>query len=88
MTDELSERDQAILAFEANWFTIDEDRVDAIRARFGCSLEEYNLHVNRVIDQPAALEHDPLVVRRLRRHRERRRRALLEGTAAGGNHAQ
>jgi hypothetical protein len=26
---------------------------------------------------------DPLVVRRLRRNRERRRRALLDGTAAG-----
>ena len=31
----------------------------------------------------AALLADPLVVRRLRRHRERRRRALIDGTAAG-----
>jgi hypothetical protein len=81
--DALAERDLAILQFEATWFTLDEDRHDAIRARFSCSVEEYNLELNRVIDHPAALLEDPLVVRRLRRHRERRRRQLIEGTAAG-----
>lgn len=81
--DSLSERELAIIEFEASWFTLDEDRHDAIRARFACSVEEYNLELNRVIDHPAALVADPLVVRRLRRHRERRRRALLDGTAAG-----
>jgi hypothetical protein len=81
--DELSERERAIIEFEAAWFTLDEDRHDAIRARFACSVEEYNLELNRVIDHPAALVADPLVVRRLRRHRERRRRALIDGTVAG-----
>ncbi|MDO8389115.1 MAG: DUF3263 domain-containing protein [Actinomycetota bacterium] len=79
----LAERDLAILQFEATWFTLDEDRHDAIRARFSCSVEEYNLDLNRVIDHPAALLVDPLVVRRLRRHRERRRRQLIDGAAAG-----
>ncbi|MCB0981029.1 MAG: DUF3263 domain-containing protein [Acidimicrobiaceae bacterium] len=79
----LSERDLAIIEFEATWFTLDEDRHQAIRARFGCSVEDYNLELNRVIDHPAALLADPLVVRRLRRHRERRRRALIDGAAAG-----
>ncbi len=85
MTDDspLTERDRAMIEFEATWFTIDQDRHDAIRARFACSVEEYNLELNRVIDHPAALEIDPLVVRRLRRHRERRRRALLDGSATG-----
>ncbi len=77
----LTERDRAMIEFEATWFTIDQDRHDAIRARFACSVEDYNLELNRVIDHPAALEIDPLVVRRLRRHRERRRRALLDGSA-------
>lgn len=80
---QLDERELAILAFEASWFTLDTDRHDAIRARFACSVEEYNLELNRVIDHPAALLADPLVVRRLRRHRERRRRAMIDGTAAG-----
>ncbi len=81
--DTLNERERAIIEFEASWFTLDEDRHDAIRARFACSVEEYNLELNRVIDHPAALVADPLVVRRLRRHRERRRRALIDGAAAG-----
>ena len=83
ITDTLSERELAIIEFEGGWFTLDEDRHDAIRARFSCSVEEYNLELNRVIDHPAALVADPLVVRRLRRHRERRRRSLIDGSAAG-----
>jgi uncharacterized protein DUF3263 len=79
----LSEREQALITFESSWFTLDEDRFNAIRARFGCSVEAYNLEVNRVIDHPAAMEFDPLTVRRLRRHRERRRREMIEGTASG-----
>ena len=82
-TGELGERELAILRFEATWFTLDEDRHDAIRARFACSVEDYNLELNRVIDHPASMLEDPLVVRRLRRSRERRRRALLDGAAAG-----
>lgn len=80
---ELSERELAMIRFEAEWFTLDVDRHDAIRARFACSVEDYNLQLNRVIDHPTALLADPLVVRRLRRHRERRRRALIDGAAAG-----
>ena len=79
----LCERDKAIISFESSWFTLDEPRHSAIRARFACSVEEYNLEVNRVIDLPAALDFDPLTVRRLRRHRERRRRELIEGAASG-----
>lgn len=82
-TTPLSERDLAIIEFEAGWFLLDEDRHDAIRARFGCSVEDYNLELNRVIDHPASMCADPLVVRRLRRTRERRRRQLIDGTAAG-----
>ena len=81
--EHLDMRELAILDFEATWFMLDEDRHHAIRARFGCSVEDYNLELNRVIDHPAALLADQLVVRRLRRHRERRRRALIDGTAAG-----
>lgn len=79
----LTERDLAMLQFEATWFTLDDERHDAIRARFACSVEDYNLELNRVIDHPAALLADQLVVRRLRRHRERRRRTLIDGAAAG-----
>lgn len=79
----LSERARAMLTFEATWFTLDQDRHDAIRATFQCSPEEYTLELNQLIDQPAALAADPLVVRRLLRARDRRRRSLLDGSATG-----
>lgn len=79
----LSEREQAMIRFEGSWFTLDVDRHDAIRSRFSCSAEEYYLELNRVIDHPAALDFDPLVVRRLQRHRQRRRREMIEGSATG-----
>jgi hypothetical protein len=85
----LGERAAAMIEFEATWFLLGEERHEAIRARFACSVEEYTLELNRVMDHPDALAIDPLVVRRLRRHRERRRRARLDASAAGdqGSHA-
>ncbi len=85
--DTLGERAHAMISFEATWFTQDQDRHDAIRARFACSVEEYNLELSRVIDHPAAVDIDPLVVRRLRRNRDRRRRAKLDGVAADAGSA-
>lgn len=83
----LGERVRAMIQFEGSWFTEPSDRHDTIRARFGCSVEDYNLELSRVIDHPAALDIDPLVVRRLRRARDRRRRAKLDGLAVDGTSA-
>lgn len=88
---DLTEREIAIIEFEASWWMQDEVRETAIRARFACSAEEYYQELNQLLDQPGALEIDPLVVRRLRRQRERRRRARLDGPSRtgeqGGIHA-
>lgn len=73
-----------MIHFEATWFVEGLDRHDTIRERFGCSSEEYTHELNQVIDDPASLELDPLVVRRLLRNRDRRRRARLDGPAAEG----
>jgi Protein of unknown function (DUF3263) len=45
-----------------------------VRTRFGMSAARYYQLLNRLIDQPEALEHDPMLVQRLRRLREVRRR--------------
>jgi Protein of unknown function (DUF3263) len=74
-----------MLAFEATWFTLDQDKHDAIRATFQCSPDAYTRELNEVIDQPAALAADPLVVRRLQRARDRRRRSKLDGSAAAAH---
>jgi hypothetical protein len=78
---ELTERERALLNFEGSWWTLDMAKEDLIRARFSCSLDEYYQELNRLTEVPAALAYEPLVVRRLVRLRERRRRARLEGPA-------
>jgi hypothetical protein len=39
--------------------------------------------LNELLNSPEAAAYDPLVVRRLRRQRDRRRRARFEGRSAG-----
>jgi len=78
---ELTERERALLDFEGTWWTLDDAKDELIRATFACSLDEYYQELNRLLEMPAALAHDPLVVRRLLRQRDRRRRARLEGHA-------
>lgn len=79
----LTERELEMLSFERMWWTLDEPKESLIRARFACSADDYYQALNRVIDHPAALQNDPLVVRRLRRSRERRRRARIDGAGPG-----
>jgi hypothetical protein len=78
---ELTERERALLNFEGTWWTLDDAKETLVRATFACSLDEYYQELNRLLEVPAALAHDPLVVRRLLRLRDRRRRARLEGPA-------
>jgi hypothetical protein len=83
--DVISERHQAMLEFERTWWNHDEPKDALIRARFQCSADDYYAELNDLVAQPGAMEHDPLVVRRLRRHRLRRRRERLEtGTDVQG----
>jgi hypothetical protein len=65
---------QDILDFERNWWKGSMRKEHAVRARFGISPARYYQLLNRLIDQPEALEHDPMLVQRLRRLRESRRR--------------
>jgi hypothetical protein len=65
---------QDILDFERNWWKGSVRKELAVRARFGISPARYYQLLNRLIDQPEALEHDPMLVQRLRRLRESRRR--------------
>ena len=75
----LTDRDRAILDFERSWWTEAGPKDTAIRDRFELSGTRYYQLLTELIDDPEALDHDPLLVRRLRRVRERRRRARVEG---------
>ncbi len=70
----LTDRQVDILAFERNWFRMGGMKEEAIRARFDVSASRYYQMLNELIDSPAALAHDPLLVKRLRRLRETRQR--------------
>ena len=75
----LTDRDRAILDFERSWWTEAGPKDTAIRERFELSGTRYYQLLTELLDDPEALDHDPLLVRRLRRVRERRRRARVEG---------
>ena len=81
----LSEREMAILDFERAWWTFDHPKDTMIRERFQCSAGDYYQELNQVLQHPEALAYDPLVVRRLQRLRDRRRRARLDGGTAAGS---
>ncbi len=80
----LTEREQAILDFERSWWTQDGVKDLMLRQRFLCSADDYYNELNRLLDTDEALAYDPLVVRRLQRARERRRRMRLDGAAESG----
>lgn len=71
----LTDLEVDILAFESSWRGRPQAREQEVRERFGMSPARYQQVLNRLLDQDEALEHDPLLVRRLRRVREQRRDA-------------
>jgi hypothetical protein len=72
---ELDERDQAILAFERQWWKYAGAKEQAIRELFDMSATRYYQVLNALIDRPEALAYDPMLVKRLRRLRASRQRA-------------
>ncbi|MGH9063686.1 MAG: DUF3263 domain-containing protein [Acidimicrobiales bacterium] len=79
----LSDRDRAVLDFERTWWTQPGTKQAAIRRRFGLSAGRYYQVLADLIESEEAIDYDPLVVRRLRRLRDRRRRARFEGGPVG-----
>jgi hypothetical protein len=75
----LTDRDRAILDFERTWWTEAGPKDTAIRERFELSGTRYYQLLTELLDDADALAYDPLLVRRLRRARDRRRRARVEG---------
>ena len=74
----LTQRDRDILDFERSWWTATSPKDVQIRERFELSATRYYQILNEMLDTEEAMAYDPLVVRRLHRQRDRRRRARLE----------
>lgn len=72
---ELTEKDFKILEFERQWWKYSGAKEQAIRELFQLSATRYYQVLNTLIDNEAALEVDPMLVKRLRRLREFRQRS-------------
>ncbi|MBN1174804.1 MAG: DUF3263 domain-containing protein [Micromonosporaceae bacterium] len=68
----LDEQGRAILAFERQWWRTAGAKEQAILDVFGLSPTRYYQLLNAILDEPAALAADPVLVRRLRRLRDAR----------------
>ena len=84
-TDQLSDRDAAILAFERQWWRHVGAKEQAIREEFGLSAARYYQVLGALIDRPEALRHDPMLVKRLLRLREARLAARHARTLPSGD---
>lgn len=77
----LSEREMRILAFERNWWRQPGAKEQAIADSLGMSATRYYQLLNELIDRADALAFEPVLVKRLRRQRQRRGR--LRSAAVG-----
>ena len=78
---DLTATDRDILDFEESWWTRPGSKASAIRERLSMSPTTYYRRLDELVDTVEALQHAPLVVRRLRRKRRDRRRGRFETTA-------
>ena len=75
VADELTPREAEILEFERQWWRLAGAKEQAVADRFGLSSTRYYQLLNALIDRPAALRADPMLVKRLQRLRLQRERA-------------
>lgn len=68
----LDERARRTLDLEASWWRHAGTKDGAIRKIFDEPPATYHRRLGRLLDDPAALAHAPVLVRRLRRQRTRR----------------
>jgi hypothetical protein len=71
----LTDRELGILAFERQWWKQQGTKERAIHELFDMSVSRYYQILNALLDKPAALRADPMLVKRLRKVRAARQRA-------------
>lgn len=71
---ELTDREREVLAFERQFWQRAGSKERAIRERFALRPARYYQLLNALVDEPAAIRADPVLVQRLRRVRAGRQR--------------
>ena len=80
--EDLTQRDIEILDFERSWWKHAGVKEQAISERFEMSATRYYQILNELLENPAAMAHDPILVKRLKRlrsYRQKQRVARLLG---------
>jgi Protein of unknown function (DUF3263) len=80
----LRERDRVVLDIERSWWLDGRNKTDIVKARLRVSLSRYNQLLAELVTNKEAEAYDPLVVRRLRRAKDRRRCAMMGAPSARG----
>lgn len=70
-SDDLSEHDRRILDFAKDWWKYPGARDESLHQTFGFGPTTYFQRLNRLIDDPKAMEYDPTTVQRYQRIREK-----------------
>jgi hypothetical protein len=80
----LSATEKAVLDLERTWWCDTQvqssSKQSVIRARLRIAPSTYYGTLERLVDSPAALAYDPLVIHRLRQRQRARRRAAFIGS--------
>lgn len=71
----ITEQEKKMLDLERQWWKYAGAKDEAITETLQISAVAYYQALNRLIDTEAALAHDPMLVKRLRRQRDARHRA-------------
>lgn len=79
----LSARDAEILEFERQWWRYSGAKEQSIRTRFDMTPAHYYQVLSALLEDPRAVAHDPILVRRLLRLREARHQARSARRVAG-----
>ena len=75
----LGERERSVLAFERRFWRHAGAKEEAIRRELGVAPTAYYQLLSQLIDDPAAIAYDPMLVKRLQRQRASRRRQRSRG---------
>ena len=70
----LEERERSVLAFERRFWRHAGAKEEAIRRELGVAPTAYYQLLSQLIDDPAAIAYDPMLVKRLQRQRASRHR--------------
>lgn len=84
MAPELNTRDRKVLDFEEQWPGHTGPKESAIRAAFRWTPARYYQILNAVLDKPAALAHNPILVKRMLEARNTRTEKRASRTLGQG----